>query len=502
MSHIMPAYMPDKGTFQQNMKQGYLVPVFRELPADLETPISVFLKLRQNLPCFLLESVERGEHIGRYSFIGVDPYLIMKTFPAEGFISCDGRVDRVPLGAAGGGRDPLHLVQQQLAQYQVAKTPGLPRFFGGAVGYIAYDTAHFFEKLQECHEDRLKLPDCVFMFTDALIIFDHLQHRMKVVCNIRPRTMTYSQATDKIDALVASIASPLPYGLKPQAPRAEREPPQLVSNCTPEQYASRVERAKEYIFAGDAFQVVPSQRLHRQTWADPFTIYRALRMVNPSPYMFYLDFGDFQLIGSSPEMLVKLEEGRAEVRPIAGTRRRGKDEEEDKALEADLLADPKERAEHVMLVDLGRNDLGRVCRHGSVHVPVFMSIERYSHVMHIVSSVLGELKEEHDAFSLFRACFPAGTVTGAPKIRAMDIITELEGIRRGPYAGAVGYFGFSGNMDTCIAIRTMVMIGDTVYLQAGGGVVADSEPYLEYQESLNKIKALETAIHLAENWQV
>lgn len=479
-----------------------MVPVFRELPADLDTPISVLLKLQKSRPCFLLESVERGEQVGRYSFIGVEPYLTLKTFPREGVIVHNGEEKRIPLGSYGQGLDPLHLVQQQLAQYRVAKTPGLPRFCGGAVGYMAYDMVHFFEKLDECLEDKLHLPDSFFMFTDTLIVFDHLQHRMKVVCNVRPGTMTYAEATGKIEALIATLDDPFLHQLQRQVSASDKESPDMVSTCTPEQYASRVEKAKEYIFAGDAFQVVPSQRLHRRTWADSLTIYRALRMVNPSPYMFYLNFGDFQLIGSSPEMLVKLEEDRAEVRPIAGTRRRGKDEEEDKALQDELLADPKEQAEHVMLVDLGRNDLGRVCRHGSVRVPKFMGIERYSHVMHIVSSVQGDLKEGEDAFSLFRACFPAGTVTGAPKIRAMDIITELEGIRRGPYAGAVGYFAFGGNMDTCIAIRTIVMIGDTVYLQAGGGVVADSESHLEYQESLNKVRALETAIRLAESWKV
>lgn len=493
-------YTPDKNTFAEMSRQGFTVPVLRELPADLETPISVFVKLKDQHPSFLLESVERGEHVGRYSFIGIAPFLTVRTFPHEGLVCRNGDVTRVPLGGYGHGLDPLHLVQQQLGQYRVARTAQLPRFYGGAVGFISYDVVHFFEKLADCWEDRLQLPDSVFLFTDMLVVFDHLQHKMKVVCNVRPGSMSYEQAVQRIESVIAALASPLPPESFPSG-HPEREPARLVSNFTPEQYAANVEKAKEYIFAGDAFQVVPSQRLSRRTWADSFTIYRALRMVNPSPYMFYLDFDDFKLLGSSPELLVKVEDGRAEVRPIAGTRPRGKDEAEDVALQCELLADPKERAEHVMLVDLGRNDLGRVCTAGSVHVPLLMSIERYSHVMHIVSSVQGKLAEGQDAFSLFRACFPAGTVTGAPKIRAMDIITELEGIRRGPYAGAVGYFGFGGNMDTCIAIRTLVMKGDTVYLQAGGGVVADSDPASEYQESLNKVKALETAIRLAENWE-
>jgi anthranilate synthase component 1 len=281
----------------------------------------------------------------------------------------------------------------------------------------------------------------------------------------------------------------------------KKDASQLSSNFTRSQFADMVKAAKEYILAGDAFQIVLSQRLRRQTSADPFAIYRALRMLNPSPYMFYLDFGKFQLIGSSPEMLVKLEEGQAETRPIAGTRPRGKSDEEDEALIATLLADPKERAEHTMLVDLGRNDLGRVCRHGTVRVPMYMGTEKYSHVIHIVSSVMGELKPDYDAFSLLRACFPAGTVSGAPKIRSMEIISELEGIKRGPYAGAVGYFGFGGNMDTCITIRTIVMVGDTVYLQGGAGIVADSDPMREYEETLNKIKVLEEAVCLAESWK-
>jgi anthranilate synthase component 1 len=488
-------YSPNENTFNQKIEQGSLVPVFRELPADLETPISAFLKLGKYPPCFLLESVEGGERLGRYSFIGIDPYLTTRTLGNEGIIYRNGEMSKVSLS------DPLHLVQQLLVQPQVAEIPGLPRFFGGAVGYISYDVVHCFEKLQECPKDELQLPDSIFLFTDTLVIFDHLQHVMKVVCNVSPSArITYREAVDKIDALITTLRSPLP--LKPgcQPSTMGKEAPQLVSNFTLEQFIDMVKLAREYIFASDILQVVPSQRLHRQTWAEPFTIYRALRMLNPSPYMFYLNFGDFQLIGSSPEMLVKLEEGRAETRPIAGTRPRGKDEDQDKAFQADLLADPKERAEHVMLVDLGRNDLGRVCQHGSVRVPLFMSTERYSHVMHIVSSVEGRLDTDHDAFSLFRACFPAGTVTGAPKIRAMDIITELEGTRRGPYAGAVGYFSFNSNMDTCIAIRTIVMVGDRVYLQGGAGIVADSDPFREYQETLSKVKALEMAIRMAENW--
>jgi len=496
-------YYPDKQTFDRDTDQGKLVPVFQELPADLETPISVFLKLRKGSLCFLLESMERGERLGRYSFIGINPYSVLRTYGNEATINHNGDVSHIPLGEGAGELDSLHLVKKLLGEPRVSNTPGLPRFFGGAVGYVSYDTVRFFEKkLVECPQDDLHLPDAVFLFTDTLIIFDHLQHKMKVVAHALPGVRTsYSEVTDKIDALTTLLRHPFYTGTRSDRPARRKEPPPLVSNFTQNQFTDMVKAAKEYVLAGDILQTVVSQRLHRQTWADSFTIYRALRMLNPSPYMFYLDFSDFQLIGSSPEMLVKLEEGIAETRPIAGTRPRGKDEEDDKRLHDDLLADPKERAEHVMLVDLGRNDLGRVCHYGTVKVPLFMSIEKYSHVMHIVSSVDGQIRDDYDAFSLLRASFPAGTVSGAPKIRAMDIITELEGTRRGPYAGAVGYFSFTGNMDTCIAIRTIVMKGDSVYLQGGAGIVADSDPLREYQETLNKIAVLDAAVGMAENWE-
>ncbi|HJX70077.1 MAG TPA: anthranilate synthase component I [Dehalococcoidia bacterium] len=481
-----------------------LVPVFRELPADLETPVSVFLKLRKTSPCFLLESVERGEQLGRYSFIGTNPYLVVQTSQGEGIIRHKQEVSRVTLGMPPKGLDPLHLVQSLLAQHEVAKVSGLPRFFGGAVGYLSYDAVRFFERLPDCPEDELQLPDSAFLFTDTLVIFDHVQHKMKLVSNVPGgvnNRVAHQEAQGKIEAMLDALNSPLPSEPQTHFPVAAKETPPLTSNFTPAQFADMVKVAKEYILKGDAFQIVLSQRLRRQTRAEPFSIYRALRMLNPSPYMFYLDFNNFQLIGSSPEMLVKLEEGQAETRPIAGTKPRGKNNEEDEAIIATLLADPKERAEHTMLVDLGRNDIGRVSRYGSVRVPQFMGTEKYSHVIHIVSSVLSELKEGYNAFDLLRACFPAGTVSGAPKVRAMEIIAELEGTKRGPYAGAVGYFGFGGNMDTCITIRTIVMIGDTVYFQGGAGIVADSEPMREYEETLNKIKVLEEAVRLAESWK-
>ncbi len=488
-----------------SLEQETLVPVFKELPADLETPVSVFLKLGKTPPCFLLESVERGEQLGRYSFIGTNPYLTVQTSGDEGIICHKGEVSKATLGMSPKGPDPLHLVKSLLARCRVAKVPGLPRFFGGAVGYLSYDVVRFFENLPNCPDDELQLPDSAFLFSDTLVIFDHVQHKMKIVSNVPggiDNTASHQEAVGKIDNIIAVLNGSIPSEPQIRFPISAKDAPPLISNFTPSQFADMVEMAKEHILSGDAFQIVLSQRLRCQTWAEPFAIYRALRMLNPSPYMFYLDFGNFQLIGSSPEMLVKLEEGRAETRPIAGTRPRGRSDEEDEAMIADLLADPKERAEHTMLVDLGRNDIGRVCRFGSVRVPLFMGIEKYSHVIHIVSSVEGELKEGYDAFDLLRACFPAGTVSGAPKIRSMEIISELEGIRRGPYAGAVGYFGFGGNMDTCITIRTIVMVGDTVYLQGGAGIVADSEPMREYEESLNKIKVLEEAVRLAEGWKI
>ena len=495
-------YSPDLDTFCRMMNGDALVPVFRELPADLETPVSVFLKLKGGGPCFLLESVERGEQLGRYSFIGTDPFLVFHASETEGTINRYGEISAVPLGPPAVGPDPLHVMQSLLSNYKVARIPGLPRFFGGAVGYLSYDMVRFFEKLPPCTQDELCLPECTFLFTDTLVIFDHVQNKMKIVSNVSPSSdaeMAYQEAVAKIEAIVSALSKPLPPELPLYASVGDEPVASgLASNFSREGFKSAVAAAKGYIAAGDAFQIVLSQRLRCQTTASPFSIYRALRMLNPSPYMFYLDFGQFQLIGSSPEMLVKLEEGEAETRPIAGTRARGSSEEEDEAIIADLLADPKERAEHIMLVDLGRNDLGRVCQYGTVHVPLYMGIEKYSHVIHIVSSVLGKLNQSHDAFSLLRASFPAGTVSGAPKIRAMEIINELEGLRRGPYAGAVGYFSFTGNMDTCITIRTIVMIGNTAYLQGGAGIVADSDPEREYQETLKKVEVLGKAVRMAE----
>lgn len=477
--------------------KGNLVPIWKQIPADLETPVSVYLKLRGNGSSFLLESVEKGEQIGRYSFIGVKPAGAL--IAASGKVSLweDGGVQEHELA----GENPSTVMKQFLSRYHPIPVDGLPPFWGGLVGYLGYDAVRFFERVPLASRVGLGLPDAVFLVADSLIIFDHVKRCMLVVASAHLEgdvTSAYAAATHKIDRIISELESPVSSppttAIKGAAHRNS-----WVSNCTQADFEAAVREAKEYITGGDILQVVLSQRLSRRTRVDPFTIYRTLRMLNPSPYMFYLNLpGDLRIIGSSPEMLVRLDGHCAEVRPIAGTRPRGANPGEDETLARELLADPKERAEHVMLVDLGRNDLGRVCQYGTVHVPELMTIERYSHVMHIVSGVQGELRPGLDAFDLLRATFPAGTVSGAPKVRAMEIIAELEGERRGPYAGGVGYFSYSGNMDTCIAIRTIVMQGDTVHVQAGAGIVADSVPAREYQETLDKARALAEAVHLAE----
>ncbi len=487
-------YKPTLKEIRQRQTEGNLIPIMRVLPADLETPVSVYLKLRNEGPSFLLESVEKGEQLGRYSFIGINPTL---TLVARG--------DSVSFYGAGNalldtihGRDPLDVLRETLKRWRPIRVEGLPRFTGGLVGYFGYDLVRFMERLPATARDDLELPDGMWMLADALVIFDHVKHQLLVLANAHldgDPTAAYAAAVARIQHVVDRLQQPIEHTLPPQISPAE----EWQSNVTQDAFEAMVRQAKEYIAAGDIFQVVLSQRLTRRTEADPFTIYRALRMTNPSPYMFFLEFpGQLRLIGSSPEMHVRLEDGVAQLHPIAGTRRRGRTPEEDARLAEELLADPKERAEHVMLVDLGRNDLGRISKYGKVHVPTLMAIERYSHVMHIVSDVVGNVRDGVDAFDVLRATFPAGTVSGAPKVRAMEIIEELEGTRRGPYAGAVGYVGFDGTMDTCITIRTIVMKGDRCYVQAGAGIVADSDPTAEYHETLNKAKALTVAVELAE----
>ncbi len=489
-------YIPSLAEFQNLTGQGNLVPVYRELPADLETPVSVYLKLRNGGPSFLLESVERGEQLGRYSFIGVHPPLLMTAHGAQVTISGAGGVT---LDVRPGQDDPLAVVADFLGQRQPIQLPGLPRFTGGAVGFLSYDWVRFLERLPATAPDPLQIPEFCFMLADNLVIFDHVRHKLIVLANARLEgdlLAAYADAVARLDAVVARLQKPL------QAPASQEHLSgrPWESNFTQDEFETAVRQAKAYIAAGDIFQVVLSQRLQRATEADPFTIYRALRMLNPSPYMFFLEFSDdLRIIGSSPEMHVRLEDGTAQLHPIAGTRWRGDSPAEDARLAEELLADPKERAEHVMLVDLGRNDLGRVCDYGTVRVPTMMTVERYSHVMHITSDVQGRLRTEHDAFSLLRATFPAGTLSGAPKVRAMEIIEELEPTRRGAYGGCVGYIDYDGTMDTCITIRTIVMQGGTCYLQAGAGIVADSDPTAEWLECMNKAKALAVAVEQAEH---
>jgi anthranilate synthase component 1 len=480
-----------------------LIPVYREFAADLETPVSVYLKLMDSGGAsFLLESVEGGEQVGRYSFVGVDPRAMISLHGRQVRDVRDADVEERRLQE---DEDILDVLRAELNRFTPADLPGLPRFSGGAVGYLGYDVVRFFERLPQSAEAVLDVPDAVFLLSDTLVVFDHSRHRLLILSNARVNgdvEAAYVDAIQRIERVSERLLRPLPAipHLRWGAQREGQDDKEMRSNVSQERFEEMVARAKAYIAAGDIFQVVLSQRLSRRTAAHPFAVYRALRMLNPSPYMFFFDFGahDLHVIGASPEMHVRLEDGIASVRPIAGTRRRGEDVEEDARLEEELLNDPKERAEHVMLVDLGRNDVGRVSDYGTVNVRDLMVVERYSHVMHLVSHVEGRLRSGLDAFDLMRATFPAGTVSGAPKVRAMEIIEELEGQRRSLYAGAIGYFSYDGTMDTCIAIRTMLMQDDTVHIQAGAGIVADSDPAQEHAECLNKARALAVAVERAE----
>ncbi|MCC6483458.1 MAG: anthranilate synthase component I [Armatimonadetes bacterium] len=488
-------YVPDKPEFIERARRGNLIPVYREILADMETPVSAFRKVGPGHASFLLESVEGGERIARYSFIGSDPFCILKTKGKEAFITEDGIERQVGMGA---GSDPLHLLKDLLSRYTWVGGEELPPFSGGAVGYIGYDTIRFFEDIPDTVTDDQRFYDCVFLLTDSLLIFDHVQHRLKVLVNARvdgDPEEAYARATAKIEEIIALLKRPAP--LSDSTSGSQRDI-QMTPNVPRHEFEAAVERCKEYIRAGDVIQVVLSQRLSAPVKAHPFDIYRALRSLNPSPYMYYLSLGDMDIVGSSPEILVREQQGTVTVRPIAGTRPRGRSTEEDHALETELLADEKELAEHIMLVDLGRNDIGRVCHFGSVQVDNLMTIERYSHVMHIVSNVIGQLRSSNDSFDVLRATFPAGTVSGAPKIRAMEIIDELETTRRGPYAGALGYISFSGDMDMAITIRTILIKDGVATVQAGAGIVADSVPEREHQECMNKARALLRALEVAE----
>lgn len=486
-------YYPDLETFKKKAAQGNLVPVYTELMADLETPVTAFLKLNDQPFSYLLESAETGRGIGRYSFLGGDPILVFRSRGAEVEIVERGGVRQ--LKAA----NPLMLLKGLLQNYRPVPDETLPPFNAGAVGYVGYDYVRRLERLPELKLDELNLPETCFMLTDSVVIFDRLLNKLILVANARvdgAPEKAYREAVDRLETLLGrlSVGSAGHY-FQPPPPRPRRE---LASNFPPGAFPAAVKKAQEYIRAGDILQVVLSQRFTTRLSCPPFDVYRALRTVNPSPYMFYLRFEDLHLVGSSPEIMVQVTGDKVRVRPIAGTRPRGISLAEDKRLEADLLGDAKERAEHVMLVDLGRNDVGRVAVPGSVAVTDLMAVERYSHVMHLVSDVEGRLEPAADAFSALAATFPAGTVSGAPKIRAMEIIEELEPVRRGPYAGAVGYFSCSGHLDTCIAIRTVIVKGKTAVVQAGAGIVADSDPEREDRECRNKAQALFQAIEMAE----
>jgi len=488
---------PARQEFIKLSKRLNVIPVYKEILADTMTPVSAFQKIGTGYS-YLLESVEGREKIARFSFIGAEPSIVLKIKANSIEIDRRGKVKRYLT------EDPLKEIEKIMSNFKAAETKGLPRFSGGLVGYMGYDMVRFFENLPDKNPDDLRIPDSIFMMADSLVIFDHSTHKIKVVVNAylagsgQPAADSgriYEKTIKKIEDIIKKLGAPekmKKVGIK------SKKRHKISSNFTKQEFENLVKKAKEYIRAGDIIQVVPSQRFRTKLKCEPFDVYRALRSLNPSPYMYYLNFDEIKLVGSSPELLVRCENRIVETRPIAGTRPRGRDEAEDKRLEKELLADAKERAEHVMLIDLGRNDIGRVCKPGSVKVTDFMFIERYSHVMHIVSNCRGVLDKNKNAFDVLRACFPAGTVSGAPKVRAMEIIDELENTKRSYYAGAVGYFSFSGNMDTCITIRTMLVKGKDAFIQAGGGIVADSIPSREYQETVNKAKAMVRAIEIAE----
>ncbi|MBF0122048.1 MAG: anthranilate synthase component I [Candidatus Omnitrophica bacterium] len=484
------------------VKKGNLVPVYREIYGDLETPVAAYMKLAKNSKySFLLESVEGGEKLARYSFLARDPELVLRSKGNEAEI-IRFKKGKKTTEKRTFKRTPLEIVRELISKYNYVNIPALPRFCGGLVGYLGYDTVRFFEKLPDKTRDDQSFDDIVLMLAKDLVIFDHLHHTIKIVScvEVDPKDVQvelkrkFRAAQKKIDGLVVGMTASLPRQklLTQQSLKLT-----VHSNCTRKNFEGMVESAKEEIRAGEIIQAVLSQRFEVDVNIDAVKLYRTLRTLNPSPYMYLLNLDGLNVVGSSPELLVRCEQGFVETRPIAGTRPRGKTLEEDVAFEKDLLADPKELAEHVMLVDLGRNDLGRVCLEGTVKVTDLMTVERYSHVMHIVSNVQGRLKPEYDAVAAFEAVFPAGTLSGAPKVRAMEIIDGLEKNRRGPYGGAIGYFSFSQDLDTCITIRTILLKGKKAYIQAGAGIVADSDPTREYEETVNKAKAQIRALELA-----
>lgn len=492
----MAPHRPDFSQVAELAQGRSLVPVYRQLVSDSLTPVSAYGCLKPAENSFLFESVIGGERVGRYSFLGADPRWILEAYGKDLVLHEAGRTERRTVD------DPLTFLQQKLQPLSAPQLPGLPRFLGGAVGYAGYDTVRYTEHLPHAPTDDRHVPDLFFALYDRMIIFDHIRKTILVVAQAPVGELGveagYRQACDRIDELCERLqrgTTALPLA----DIRLEGDPPaNYQSNFTREEFENAVRQCQEYIRAGDIFQVVISQRLTLSTTAKPLDIYRALRVVNPSPFMFLLETPGVSLVGSSPEIMVRVEDGETTIRPLAGTRRRGQTDEEDRALEQELLADEKERAEHIMLVDLARNDVGRVAEYGSIVLSDVMKVERYSHVMHITSNVTGQLSPGKTALDALRAGLPAGTVSGAPKVRAMEIIDEIEPHRRGPYAGAVGYLDFTGNMDTCIALRTLVMTGNKAYVQAGAGIVADSVPASEYEETLNKARGLLKAIEVAE----
>ena len=502
---------PNREEFVRLATQGHCIPVTRALLADFETPLSAYLKMRGTGEAFLFESVEGGEHLGRYSFLGCNPRTVIRQIGSSIEVIQNGRVieryyvSPLPQAAdANAVPDGLVVLEKIMAQYKPVPLPGLPRFSGGAVGFLGYEFIHDVEPVvPRPAQDELKTPTLYYLIADQLLIFDRVAQTMTIVVNAILESgaspeESYEDAVGEIDRITELLKQPFEYD--PVSLPANGSEVPFVSNTTREQFTANVQRASQYIRSGDIIQVVGSQRFSAPVKASPLDVYRAVRSINPSPYMFLLELDGFALVGASPELHVRCDNRHVEIRPIAGTRPRGATPEQDRALEQDLLADPKERAEHVMLVDLARNDIGRVCDFGSVVVKELMLVERYSHVMHIVSQVEGRLQEGRTAFDLMRTTFPAGTLSGAPKIRAMQIISEMEGTTRGPYGGCVGYFAFNGNADHCITIRTALMKNGRAYVQAGGGWVNDSTPEGEFEETVNKSKAMRKAIALAERF--
>ncbi len=495
---------PSQKDFINFTKKGNLIPVYQEILGDLETPVSAYLKLAQDSRyTFLLESVEGGEKVSRYSFLAESPELVFKSKDKKAeIITFKGKKEIKKSFLLTGS--PLDEIKKIMSRYKFVEAKGLPRFCGGFLGYIGYDTVRFFEHLPKKPKDDLKIPDVLLSLTKNLIIFDHFDHKIKIVCcvevdpksSVTKKILAYKSAQKTIKKTIAKLQEPV---LKPKIKLSKPSPLKVTSTFSESNFKKAIIQAKKKIHSGDIIQTVLSQRFKTTLSTNALNVYRTLRTINPSPYMYLLRFDDLNIAGSSPELLVRCEDGVVETRPIAGTRPRGKDEKQDLALARNLLRDPKERAEHIMLVDLGRNDIGRVCKKGSVQLSEFMNIEYYSHVMHIVSNVKGALAKNKTAFDVIEACFPAGTVSGAPKIRAMEIIDDLEPVSRGPYAGCIGYLSFSGNLDTCITIRTIVIKGKTAYVQAGAGIVADSNPKKEYLETRNKARAQISAIELANN---